>query len=254
MPGRSTNHGFGRRRRGYAVAALVGLDSHRAALWIVYSESIKQHGSIERPVDSDSSKQAVLYNFYNAIIAKVKQILSTGLASLVVASTGVDAGLAESLIAHIRKHHGYLLQSIRMASITGNAMTVNAAGALVKTDAFQSVANDVTDQESDALVRMLDARLSDSTGQVTVLFSLEEIDRYFRNLSKAGEAAVEYPESVLMTDAFWAARKNDARLQRVMDVARNASVKIRVLRSDGKAGTRVAQLGGLVCFTKRRVR
>jgi hypothetical protein len=130
----------------------VGLDSHRAALWIVYSESIKQHGSVDRPSDSDSRKEAALYNFYNAIIADMKPILSTGLASLVVASTGVDARLAESFIAHIRKHHGYLLRSIRIAGIAGDAMTVNAAGALVKTDAFQSVTNDVTNQESDVLV------------------------------------------------------------------------------------------------------
>ncbi len=254
MPGRSTNHVFGRSRRGYAVAALVGLDNNRAALWVVYSESIRQHGFIDRPADPDSRKEAALYNFYNTIIAEVKKVLSTGLASLVVASTGVDASLAESFIAHIRKHHAYLVRAIRMESIAGDAMTVNAARELVKTDAFQSVTNDVTNQESDALVEVLDARLSDSTGRVTVLFSLEEIDRYFRSLSKAGEAAVEYPEYVLMTDAFWAARKNDSRLQRVMDVAKNASVKTRVLRSDGEAGTRVAQLGGLVCFTAPRAR
>jgi stalled ribosome rescue protein Dom34 len=220
----------------------------------VYSESIRQHASIDRPADSDSSKEAALYNFYNAIIAELKPVLSTGLASLVVARTGADAWLADSFTAHIRKHHAYLVRVIRMASIAGDAMTANAARALIKTDAFQSVTNDVTNQESDLLVRMLDARLSDGTGRVTVLFSLEEIDRYFRSFSKAGEAAVEYPEYVLMTDAFWAAQKNDPRLQRVMDVARNASVKTRVLRSDGEAGTRVAQLGGLVCFTVRRVR
>jgi stalled ribosome rescue protein Dom34 len=236
------------------MAVLVGLDNERAALWVVYSESIKQHGFIDRPADSDSHKDAALYNFYNAIIAEMKPILSTGLASLVVASTRVDASLAESFIAHIRKHHAYLLRAIRMTSITGDAMTVNAARALVKTDAFQSVTIDVTNQESDVLVRVLDAKLSDSTGRVTVLFSLEEIDRYFRNLSKAGEAAVEYPEYVLMTDTFWAARKNDPRLQRVMDLAKNASVKTSVLRSDGQAGSRVAQLGGLVCFTAPKVR
>ena len=254
MPGRSTNHGFGRPRRGYAVALLVGLDSNRAALWIVYSESIKQHRIIDRPPDSDSRKETALYNFYNAIIAEAKTVFSTGLTSIVVASTGLDAGLAEGFIAHIRKHHAYLVRSIRTASIAGDAMTTNAARALVKTDAYRSVTDDVTDQESSALVRMLEARLSDSTGRVTVLFSLEEIDRYFRTLSKAGEAAVEYPEYVLMTDAFWAARKNDPRLQRVMDVAKNASVKTRVLRSDGEAGARVAQLGGLVCLTARKGR
>jgi len=139
-----------------------------------------------------------------------------------------------------------------MESIAADASTANAARTLVKTQAFQKVAANVIEQESDSMIQLLDARLSDDTGRFTVLFSLDEIDRFFRKLSKAGSASVGVPEHLLMTEKFWDAQKNDSRLQRIRDLARNAGVKIRVFQEDDKAGARVAQLGGLVCLVVQR--
>jgi stalled ribosome rescue protein Dom34 len=230
----------------------VGLDSHRAALWIVHSQSIKQHGSIDWPRDRDGGSEGDRYNFFNAIIAALKSVFSSGVGSLVVASTGSGSSPADAFIAHIRKHHAYLVRAIRMESITADATTANAVRDLVKTQAFQAVAADVIEQESDSITQLLDARLSDDTGRISILYSLEEMDRFFRNFSKAGSASVGVPEHILMTDKFWTAQKNDPRLQRITDLARNAGVKIRVLREDSSAGARVTQLGGLVCLVARR--
>jgi len=252
MSGRSRNHGLERPRRGYAVAALVGLDDHRAALWVVHSQSIKQHGSIDWPRDCDGGSEGDRYNFFNAIIAALKPVFSSGVGSLVVASAGNGGALADSFVAHVRKHHAYLIRAIRMESIAADASTTNAVKVLVKTQAFQTVAANVIERESDSIIELLDARLSDDTGRFTILFSLEEIDRFFRTLSKAGSASVGVPEHILMTEKFWAAQKSDSRLQRITDLARNAGVKIRVFREDDKAGARVAQLGGLVCLEVQR--
>jgi len=175
-------------------------------------------------------------------------VFSSGVGSLVVASAGRDSSLADSFVAHVRKHHAYLLRAIRMESIRADAGTANAVKALVKTQAFQAVAADVIEQESDSTIQLLDARLSDDTGRFTILFSLEEIDQFFRTFSRDGSSSDGVPEHILITDKFWTAQKNSPRLQRVTDLARNASVKIRVLRDDSKAGTRIAQLGGLVCL------
>jgi stalled ribosome rescue protein Dom34 len=252
MPGRSTNHGFGRPRRGYAVAALVGLDDYRAVLWIVYSESVKQHGFVEWPRDRKEGGENDRYNFFNAIVTALKPVFSSGVGSLVVASTGGGSSLADSFVAHVRKHHAYLVRAIRMERIRADAGTADAVKALVKTQAFQAVAADVVEQESDNILRLLDARLSDDTGRFAILFSLEEIDQFFRTFSRDGSSSDGVPEHILMTDKFWAAQKSDSRLQRVTDLARNASVKIRVLREDSEAGIRVTQLGGLVCVVVRR--
>ncbi len=248
MPERSRNRGIGRPRRGYAVAALVGLDNHCAVLWVVHSQSIKQHGSIDWPRDRDGGTEGDRYNFFNAIIAALKPVFSSGVGSLIVASSGNGSVLADSFIAHVRKHHAYLVRAVRMESIAADASTANAARTLVKTQAFQRVAADVVEKESDSILQLLDARLSDDTGRFTILFSLEEIDQFFRTFSKAGPVSVGVSEHILMTDRYWTAQKNSPRLQRITDLARNAGVRIRVLREDDKSGARVAQLGGLVCI------
>jgi stalled ribosome rescue protein Dom34 len=219
---------------------------------MVYSEAIRHHSSVDRPPDSDSRNAGARYNFYNAVIASLKSVFATGVQSLVVTSS--DSSHADAFISHIRKHHAYLVRTIHVASVVGDAGTANAVRALVKTSAFQLAATDVIDQESEDVVRMLDARLYDGTGRFEVLFSLEEIERFLKESSKVEHAAVGHPEYVLMTDAFWASQKGNPRLQRVLDLARNAAVKTRVLRSDSKAGTHVAQLGGLVCVAARRNR
>jgi len=232
----------------------VGLDNRRAALWIVYSESVKQHGFVDWPRDREGDSENGRYNFFNAIITALKPVFSSGVGSLVVASAGRDSSLADSFVAHVRKHHAYLVRAIRMESIRADAGTADAVKALIKTQTFQAVAADVIEQESGIIIQLLDARLSDDTGHFTVLFSLEEIDQFFRTFSRDGSSSDGVPERILITDKFWAAQKNSPRLQRVTDLARNASVKIRVLRDDSKAGTRVAQLGGLVCLVDRGVR
>lgn len=250
MPGRSGNHGSKRQRRGYAIAALVGLDSYRATLWIVYSESVRKHECIDWPEDFDSLSKGDRYNSFNAVIAALKPVFSSGVGSLVVASARSDSSLADAFVTHVRKHHTYLLRATRMESISADASTAIAVNALVKTQAFQAVAEDVIEQESDSIIKLLDARLSDDTGTVTVLFSLEEIDRFFKTFVKAGPSSVGVPEHILMTDRFWAEQKSSPRLQRIMDLARNAGVKTRVLRDDNAAGARIAQLGGLVCLVE----
>ncbi|RDE12544.1 MAG: hypothetical protein C4K48_09840 [Candidatus Thorarchaeota archaeon] len=252
MPERSRNRGSGGSPRGYAVAALLGLDRHRAVLWVVHSQSVKQHGSIDLPKDRDGGSEGDHYNFFNTIIAALKPVFSSGVGSLVVASVGNGGALANSFVVHVRKHHAYLVRSIRMTSIAADASTTNAVKALVKTQAFQTATANVIEQESDSIVQLLDARLSDDTGGFTILFSLEEIGQCFRKLSKAGQVSVGVPEHILMTDRFWAAQKNSPRLQRITDLARNAGVKVRVFREDEKAGGRVAQLGGLVCIVVQR--
>ncbi len=252
MPERSRNRKSGRSPRGYAVAALVGLDWHRAVLWVVHSQSVKQHGSIDWPRDPDGGSESDRYNFFNAIIAALKPVFSSGVSSLVVASAGNGGALADSLVVHIRKHHAYLVRTIRMERIAADASTSNAVKALVKTQTFQRVAANVIEQESNSIVQLLDARLSDDSGRYTVLFSLEEIDQFFRTSSKAGELSVGVPELILMTDKFWAAQKNSSRLQRITALARNGGVKTRVLREEDNAGARVAQLGGLVCLVVQR--
>lgn len=252
MPGRSRNRGLERPRRGYVVAALVGLDSHRAVLWVVYSQSIKQHGSIDWPGDRDGASEGDRYNFFNAIVAALKPVFSSGVGSLVVASPGKGSALADSFVAHVRKHHAYLVHAIRMERIAADASTTNAVKVLAKTQAFQTVASNVIEQESDSIIQLLDARLSDDTGRFTILFSLEETDQFFRTLSKAGPVSVGVPEHLFMTEKFWAAQKSSPRLQRITDLARNAGVKIRVFREDDKVGARVAQLGGLVCLAVQK--
>jgi hypothetical protein len=55
-----------------------------------------------------------------------------------------------------------------------------------------------------------------------------------------------------MTDTFYAANRSDPRLQRIQMIAKMVKVKTRVIQAVTDSGARIAQLGGLVCFTSPR--
>ncbi|NWF95030.1 MAG: hypothetical protein HXY34_02710 [Candidatus Thorarchaeota archaeon] len=251
MPGKASVR---RSRRGYPVAVLLGLDDTHAVVWIVQSESIRLQGSISLPTGQDRSGSGLIYDYYNTIMSSMRPILESGVGSLVIAGTGSGVSSAEAFVGHVRKHHSYLLRTVRMASIKGDVMTPNAARAFVKSPAFQKMTAEVVDQESIHLLQLLDEYLYDTSGSVSVLFSLEEIDSLLKGISRHGATAVPSPEWLLLTDSFWNRRKNDPLFQRVMSVAKNAGVKTRVLRNDDAAGERVSQIGGVVCLARKRSR
>jgi stalled ribosome rescue protein Dom34 len=59
------------------------------------------------------------------------------------------------------------------------------------------------------------------------------------------------PEYLLLTDSYLAGEKRKVRLNRLMQIAQNKKIKMRIVNKETPAGVRLNQLGGLVvCLLK----
>jgi stalled ribosome rescue protein Dom34 len=58
------------------------------------------------------------------------------------------------------------------------------------------------------------------------------------------------PEYLLLTDNYLSGSRQRNRVYRLLQIAKNRSVKTRIINAESTAGIRLTQLGGLVCLTK----
>jgi hypothetical protein len=96
-------------------------------------------------------------------------------------------------------------------------------------------------------VELLDRRLNLSNSEKAVLFSLEEAEVSI--IKHRGQSKLK-PEYLLLTDKYLQGNPQKNRLNRLIQIAANKSVKTRIINAESPAGKRISQLGGLVCLMK----
>jgi stalled ribosome rescue protein Dom34 len=80
-----------------------------------------------------------------------------------------------------------------------------------------------------------------------VWYSLEEIeDLAYGRHEQSGPS----PEHVVLTDKYLAKTKNRGRILRLLQISKNIGVKTTIVNAETRAGLRLSQFGGLVCFAK----
>ncbi|RLI03459.1 hypothetical protein DRO31_01775, partial [Candidatus Bathyarchaeota archaeon] len=97
-----------RRRRGYPVAVLIGLEKDKASLWNIYSRSIKPDISIKQEKNQ--------YNYFEAIINQLRPNVKQGVKTVLVASP--DVKNYEEFYQHIEKHQRWLIAGYELNRVT----------------------------------------------------------------------------------------------------------------------------------------
>ncbi|MCW4003398.1 MAG: hypothetical protein NWE95_05745 [Candidatus Bathyarchaeota archaeon] len=233
-------------RRGYAVAILIGIEQDHAAVWQVFSQVAKHQQTIH--LNGDRKDQKALYNFHESIVNALRPTLKEGVKSIIVASSPRTA-YAQDFQNHISAHHAWLTQGTNKATIstiTGQASSPSQVATLTKTAAFKELVQQTAEQETENLLEILEKRLS--TTDNLVLFSLQEAENLILSTQTLGKPKPEY---LLLTDAYLSSSRQKGRLQRLMQIAKNKSVKTRVIKAESNAGARLTQLGGIVCLAKQ---
>ena len=231
-------------KRGYPVAVLVGIEQDHAALWHIFSQVAKQQQTI--PI-SDRKDQKALYTFHETIINALRPILKEGVRSIIVASPP-RSSYAQEFLSHIKSHHAWLSQGTNKTSfsqITGSASTPSQVSALTKTSAFKQLIQENAAEETENLLEILEKRLSKTDN--LVLFSLQEAENLILNPQAPGKPQPEY---LLLTDDYLAGSRQKNRVNRLMQIAARNGVKTRVIDAESNAGSRLMQLGGIVCLAK----
>jgi stalled ribosome rescue protein Dom34 len=232
-------------KRGYPVAVLIGIELNHAAMWHIFSQVAKQQQTI--PLNGDRKDTKALYSFHESIINALRPVLKEGVRSIVVASAP-KTNFAQDFLSHIKAHHSWLLQGTNKASIsqiTGSASSPPQVAALTKTGAFKQLIEENAAEETDNLLEILEKRLSKTDN--LVLFSLQEAENLILNPQPPGKPQPEY---LMLTDDYLAETRQKNRVNRLMMIAAKNCVKTRVINAESNAGSRLTQLGGIVCLAK----
>jgi stalled ribosome rescue protein Dom34 len=232
-------------KRGYPVAVLVGIELNHAAMWHIFSQVAKQQQTI--PLNGDRKDTKALYSFHETIINALRPVLKEGVRSIVVASAP-RTNFAQDFLSHIKAHHSWLLQGTNKASIsqiTGSASSPPQVAALTKTGAFKQLIEENAAEETENLLEILEKRLIKTDN--LVLFSLQEAENLILNPQAPGKPQPEY---LMLTDDYLAQTRQKNRVNRLMMIAAKNGVKTRVINAESNAGSRITQLGGIVCLAK----
>jgi stalled ribosome rescue protein Dom34 len=230
-------------KRGYSVAVLVGLEEERAVLWRVFSNVAKYESTIQLEGARNDAK--ALYNFHEALINALRPVLREGVRSIVLASPA-RSNYGKSFASHVQLHHAWLVQGASKAAfseVTGSAGTPPEVALLVKSPIFHQILGETASQEAEVLVELLEKRLNAQGREALVFYSLTEIEDLIYGSWKEGKPK---PEHLLLTDAYLGGCRAKSRLQRLMQIAANKSVKVKIVDVKSAAGARVAQFGGMV--------
>lgn len=233
-------------RRGYPVAVLAGIECDRAVLWQVFSQVAKQMQTVS--LAGNRSDPKALYNFHESIVNALRPAMREGVKSVIIASPS-KTSYAQEFQNHLKTHQAWLVQGQNKAAfsiITGSASAPSEVAALTRTASFKQLISETTAQETENLLEILEKRLS-VAGNL-VFFSLEEAESLILADKPTGKPTPEY---LLLTDEYLSGSRRKNRVQRLLQIAKNKSVKTRVIPAESAAGKRLTQLGGLVCLAKQ---
>lgn len=238
-----------RYRRGYPVALLVGFEDHYAVLWRVFSRVIKLYKKVN--IVGKRTDEKILYTFHESIISTLKPVLDEGIRSIIIASP-VRTSYSKDFLGHIKKHHKYLLQSkssnrVNFAQIFNSASNEIKVAELVKTKEFKESISDTTSEEADQIISDFEKILCSNLNSSNVIYSLKEIEEV---IYKQENNKVSRKQYLLLTDKYLTGEKQKNKLHRLIQIAQNKKVKIRVIDTKTSAGSRISQFGGIVFFTK----
>lgn len=233
----------GRRyRRGYPLAILVGLEERRAVLWRVFSEVVKPDDTVER--------EGELYDFHQSIVNALRPAFKEGVKSIVlVAPARTD--YANNFLDHIRKHHAWLIRegpnAATFGELIGSASQPHEVHELVRTKAFREMIGETRSRDAENIAAVLEKSLGSDESDTVVSYSLEQIEDLVHGRQEHNSLR---PEHVVLTDKYLADRKNRGRILRLLQISKNNGIKTTIVNAETRAGIRLSQLGGLVCFAK----
>jgi stalled ribosome rescue protein Dom34 len=159
---------------------------------------------------------------------------------------------ADEFIFHIKNHQSWLNQrnnKVSFSKIIGSVSTKEKVKILIRKNEFKKLISKTTIEETDNLIAILEKSLVSSKSKAKILFSFDEISNIIQNKKKYIKFKPDY---LLLTDGYLEFCKHKNRINRLLQLAKNKNIKIRVVSSELPAGKRLTQLGGLVLFSQSK--
>jgi stalled ribosome rescue protein Dom34 len=234
-------------RRGYPVAILTGIEQTQAAIWKIYSQVAKPEAIIH--LEGTRSDTKALYSFHENIINTLRPTLKEGVKSIIIAAPQ-KTSYSQDFLNHIKGHHQWLFQGASKATfklLVGSAVTHTQVSNITSSNEFKQSITESTFEETENLRELIEKCLNTTSANSLVSFSLEEAENAIYSQEMPGKPKPEY---LLLTDSYLTGEKRKARLNRLIQIAQNKKIKTRIVNKESPAGTRLNQLGGIVCLLK----
>lgn len=243
-----------RYKRGYPVALLVGFENDHAVMWQIYSQVIKEYCRLE--LEGKRTDERVLYNFHESIIDAWRPLLKEGVGSVAVTAP-MKTKYAADFLNHVQKHHINMIQSKKQnkanfAELVGSADQLHQVAELVKNKKFSDLIKNAISEEVDHIINILEKNLYNTSGNVTVSYSLKEIEDIVYDQGTHRKFNAGY---LILTDKYLASSKEKNRIHRLLQISKNKKVKTKIINTETPAGKRITQFGGIIFFvtpTKKR--
>ncbi len=208
----------------------------------MFSEVVKLDDTVERGEE--------LYDFNESIVNALRPAFKEGVKSIVlVAPARTD--YAENFLDHIRKHHAWLVRegpnAATFGELIGSAGRPHEVHDLVITKAFREMIGETRSRDAENIAAVLEKSLGTDESETVVSYSLEQIEDLVYGRQ---EHNIPRPEHVVLTDKYLAGTKNRGRVLRLLQISKNNAIKTTIVNAETRAGIRLSQLGGLVCFAK----
>lgn len=238
-----------RYKRGYFVAVLVGFEEKRAVLWQIFSKIVKHYVTVEMDINNNKT----LYNFRESVVDKLRPLLREGVRSIIITAP-MKTNYAKDFLNHVQKHHQWLFQkdssnNTTFGELVGSATQLHQVSELIKTKEFRSLLSETTSEDADHIIDTLEKRLNETDGGSVILYSLNDIENLVNSQLEHSKLKPEY---IILTDKYLVETKMKNRVHRLLQISKNKNIKTRIVKVETKAGVRLSQLGGLVCFTKTK--
>ncbi|OLS15505.1 MAG: hypothetical protein RBG13Loki_0870 [Promethearchaeota archaeon CR_4] len=237
-------------RRGYPVATLVVFESRRALLWQVFSETIRPLEPVKFVGKREDLK--ALYAFHEKIVDALRPALKEGIRSVILVSPP-KMPYGNEFLVHVESHHLWLVKTkspnaVSFGTLEAKVNDYDDVTILVQSAQFQAKISEITGEEANQILATLEKQLQKpDADKDAILYSLQDIERviFARDPSERHQ-----PQYIIFTDEYLASIQEKNRLQRLLQIAKNKSVKIRVIKADTSAGERLMQFGGITWFKK----
>ena len=214
----------------------------------MFSEVVKLGGTVER---EGAAETGGLYDFHESIVNALRPVLKEGVKSMVIVAPG-RTDYAKIFLDHIRKHHPWLVRkgpnSATFGELTGSARQLHDVHELVKTKGFREAIAETTSRDAESIVASLEKSLGSDNSGTVVSYSLEEIEVLVYGRGRQGSARAKH---VVLTDRYLANSEDRRRVQRLLQISKNRGIKVTIVKAETRAGVRISQLGGLVCFASK---
>ncbi|MHA1796325.1 MAG: hypothetical protein ACTSUK_09435, partial [Promethearchaeota archaeon] len=158
---------------------------------------------------------------------------------------------------HLQQHHRWILNpdhhnAATFSHLTGDVSDLENASIFLQSSEIQKKIGQANEIESNRIMKTLEQRLNDPDQGFT-LHTLKEIEDLIYaggTRKKKFKKLALNPEYILITDQYLENQSNKNRLHRLLQIAQNRQIRTRIIDSGTNAGSRLSNLGGIVCFLK----